>query len=100
MTTILYERGTKYGKNEKRLFTNSKRNNIIRKKYNPLKANNCEREGLPMKEKEEFLNVLAKKLSKKYNKRKQVIIILLEECKNLGYNIMESEEKIKDFYNI
>ena len=73
MTTILYERGTKYGKNEKRLFTNSKRNNIIRKKYNPLKANNCEREGLPMKEKEEFLNVLAKKLSKNIIKENKLL---------------------------
>lgn len=86
--------------NMEKLFTNSKSNNIMKEKYNPLKANKFEREGLPMKEKDEVLNVIVEELSKKFNKREQVIIILIEECKNLGYNMKESKEKISDFFNI
>ena len=44
-------------KKEKKLFTNSKSNNIIRRKYNPLKAKS-EREGLLMKEKDVVVNEL------------------------------------------
>lgn len=42
-------------KNIEKLFTNSKSNNIMRRKYNPLKANKIEREGLPMKEMNELV---------------------------------------------
>ena len=51
-------------KNEKKLFTNEKSNNIMRRKYNPLKANKCEREGLFMKEKDV---VLLEELGEKLN---------------------------------
>lgn len=44
--------------NIKKIFTNKKRNNIMRRKYNPLKAKKSEREGLPMKEKDEVVNEL------------------------------------------
>ena len=44
-------------KNVEKLFTNSKSNNIIRRKYNPLKAKS-EREGLLMKEKDVVVNEL------------------------------------------
>lgn len=50
-------------KNEKKLFTNEESNNIIRKKYNPLKSN-YEREGLFMKEtKDVILEEIGEKLN-------------------------------------
>ena len=39
-----------------------------------------------------------KELSKKYNKKKKVIKILLEECNSFGYNIKESIEKVIEFF--
>ncbi len=48
----------------KKVFTKNESNNIIRKKYNPLKANKSEREGLFMKEKDV---VLLEELGEKLN---------------------------------
>lgn len=39
-----------------------------------------------------------KELSKKYNKKKKVIKILLEECNSFGYNIKESIEIVIEFF--
>lgn len=85
----------------KKVFTKNESNNIMRKKYNPLKANKCEREGLFMKEtKDVILDEIVKELSKKYNKREQVVKVLLDKCKIFSYNIKESKEIIINFFNI
>lgn len=50
-------------KNLKKVFTKEESNNIIRKKYNPLKAKKFEREGLCMKEKDILLEEIIKQLN-------------------------------------
>jgi len=39
-----------------------------------------------------------KKLSKKYNKKEQMIKIMLEKCCDLGYNLKEGKELIEIFF--
>lgn len=85
-------------KSEK-IFTKNEKNIIISKDYNPLKVNYKiiykRRGGLFMKG--EVLNVV-KKLSKKYNKKEKIIFEMIEICKELGYNIRESEVLIEEFF--
>lgn len=38
-------------------------------------------------------------LSKKYNKRKEVISSMIKFCMKQNYNLKEIKEIIKDFYN-
>ena len=88
-------------KNVEKVFTKEKRNNIIRKEYNPLTVNckNHERgSGLFMKEtKEGVLNKLAKTLSKKYNKREEFITLLIKIC--LDFEIKDYKVIEKFFIN-
>lgn len=81
-------------KNEKKLFTNSKSNNIMRKN-NPLKAKS-EREGLFMKEKD-VVNAIAKELSKKYKIREEFMYFLINMIKKeiKEYHKEKLEEYIK-----
>ena len=91
----------KYKKKWKKAFTKKYRKDIINKKYSPSKGKNIfhEREGLLMKEtKDIILKAIVKELSKKYNKKEQMIQIMLEKCKNSNYNIKESKEIIEDFF--
>ena len=39
-----------------------------------------------------------KKLSEKYNKKEQMIKIMLEKCCDLGYNLKEGKELIEIFF--
>ena len=84
-----------------KIFTKEIKNNIINQKYNPLNKDESfyEREGLFMRgTKDIVLDEVVKELREKYNKKEQVIKIMLEECKKLGYNIKESKEIIIDFF--
>ncbi len=68
--------------NVKKVFTNDVRDIIIKKNYNPLKANKIEREGLCMKEKE-------------LNNNKNFIKLLTKIC--LDLKVKNYEEEIKKF---
>lgn len=86
----------KIKKYTKKVFTKKKVNNIINTVYNPLKVN-CkiyEREGLCMGD--EVLNTI-KRLSKKYNKKEELLLKMIEKCKMFGYNMKESELLIEEF---
>lgn len=48
-------------------------------------------------EKNIILDNIIEELSKKYNKKKQVIKIMIEKCESLGYNIQESKEIVDIF---
>lgn len=80
----------------KKLFTKNECNNIIRKKYNPLRAKKIEREGLFMKEKDE-VNAIAKELSKKYKIREEFMYFLINMIKKeiKEYHKEKLEEYIK-----
>ena len=41
-----------------------------------------------------------KKLSKKYNKKEKIIFKMIEKCKELDYNIRESEVLIEEFFKL
>lgn len=51
-------------------------------------------------EKDVILDEVIKELRNEYNKKEQVIRIMLEKCKRLGYNIKESKEIIVTFFKI
>lgn len=42
---------------------------------------------------------VVKKLSKKYNKRKEVILCMIKFAMKQNYNLKESKEMIKNFYD-
>lgn len=50
-------------------------------------------------EKDVVLEEIIKKLSKKYNKKEEVVEIMVKKCVELGYNIDEAKRLIKQFYN-
>lgn len=43
-------------------------------------------------------NEVIKELSKKCSRKGKVIKIMLERCRNVGYNIQESKQSILEFY--
>lgn len=43
---------------------------------------------------------IVKRLSKKYNKKGEMIAVMLEKYKELGYNIKSFEKKCEDFFDI
>lgn len=49
-------------------------------------------------EKDVVLNKTIKKLSKKYNKKEEVIKTMLEKCSELNYDISESVELILEYF--
>lgn len=85
-------------KSKMEVFTKKKRNNIIKKDYNPLKVNYdliYEREGILM-----CNNVVldeTKKLSKKYNKKEKVILKMFELGINNGCDVDEIKKMISEF---
>ncbi len=84
----------------KKSFTKNDRKDIIKKKYNPSNGINIfhEREGLLMKETKDIIKDIVLELSKKYNKKEQMIKIILEKCCDLGYNLKEGKELIEIFF--
>lgn len=86
-------------KNEK-IFTKNDRKDIMEKKYNPSNGIYIfhEREGLLMKETKDITKDIVLELRKKYNKKEQMIKIMLEKCCDLGYNLKESKELIEIFF--
>ena len=50
--------------------------------------------------KELVLKEISKEFSEKYNIKEKVIMIMLEKCGDLGYNIFESRNIIIDFFNL
>lgn len=87
-------------KNKMKVFTKSDRKDIIKKKYNPSYEKNIfhEREELLMKVTKDIIRDIVLELSKKYNKKEQMIKIMLEKCCNLGYSLKESKELIEIFF--
>ena len=51
-----------------------------------------------MKKEEMVLKEVVREFSKKFNTKEKVIIIMLEKCKELGYNIFESKKVIIEFF--
>ncbi len=47
-----------------------------------------------------ILNEIIKDISKRYDKKREMIEIMVEKCKELDYNIDESKELIIDFFNV
>lgn len=86
--------------NQRKIFTKNDRKDIIKKKYNPSNGINIfhEREGLLMKETKDIIKDIVLELSKKYNKKEQMIKIMLEKCCDLGYNLKEGKELIEIFF--
>lgn len=82
------------------VFTKNRKNGIIEKKYSPSNEINIfhEREGLLMKETKDIIKDIVLELSKKYNKKEQMIKIMIEKCCDLGYNLKESKELIEIFF--
>lgn len=82
------------------IFTKNNRKDIIKKKCNPSNGINIfhEREGLLMKETKDIIKDIVLELSKKYNKKEQMIKIMLEKCCDLGYNLKEGKELIEIFF--
>lgn len=44
------------------------------------------------------INNLCIRLSKKYNKKENLLKVMVEEANEMGYNIKECEGLIKEFY--
>ena len=51
-----------------------------------------------MKETKDIIKDIVLELSKKYNKKEQMIKIMLEKCCDLGYNLKEGKELIEIFF--
>lgn len=87
-------------KNNERIFTKNNRKDIIKKKYNPSYEKNIfhEREELLMEVTKDIIRDIVLELSKKYNKKEQMIRIMLEKCCDLGYNIKKSKELIEIYF--
>ncbi len=51
-----------------------------------------------MKVTKDIIRDIVLELSKKYNKKEQMIRIMLEKCCDLGYNIKESKELIEIYF--
>lgn len=84
-------------KNAKNVFTKKESNDIIKKDYNPLKVNyKIYERGSGLFMEDEELNV-AKKLSKKYNKKVIVVLNMINKCKMFGYDIKKCEKLVKEF---
>lgn len=45
---------------------------------------------------DEAENEIIKRLSKKYNKKGEMISVMLEKCKELGYNIKSFKKECED----
>ncbi len=43
-------------------------------------------------------NKVTRELSEKYGKNEKIIRTIVEKCEGLGYNIQETKEIIKEFY--
>lgn len=86
----------KVRKDEEKVFTKKKVSNTIRKNYNPLKVNYkiYKRGSGLLSMKSEVLKKV-KTLSKKYNRKEQLILKMMEKCNKMGYNI----KSIEEFYN-
>ena len=87
-------------KNNKEIFTKNNRKDIIKKKYNSSYEKNIfhEREELRMEVTKDIIRDIVLELSKKYNKKEQMIKIILEKCCDLGYNVKESKELIEIYF--
>ena len=87
-------------KNNKEIFTKNNRKDIIKKKYNSSYEKNIfhEREELRMEVTKDIIRDIVLELSKKYNKKEQMIRIMLEKCCDLGYNVKESKELIEIYF--
>lgn len=83
-----------------RIFTKNNRKDIIKKKYNSSYEKNIfhEREELRMEVTKDIIRDIVLELSKKYNKKEQMIRIMLEKCCDLGYNVKESKELIEIYF--
>ena len=83
-----------------KIFTKKEAKYIIEKKYNPSNEKNIfhEREGLLMKESKDIIRDIVLELSKKYNKKEQMIKIMFEKCYDLGYNTKQSKDLIELFF--
>lgn len=46
------------------------------------------------------LNETIKELSQRYNKKGEMVEIMIAKCKELNYNINESKKLIMQFFNI
>lgn len=86
--------------NNEKIFTKNYGKDIIKKKYTPSYEKNFfhEREELLMKVTKDIIRDIVLELSKKYNKKEQMIRIMLEKCCDLGYNIKESKELIEIYF--
>ncbi len=51
-----------------------------------------------MKETKDIIKDIVLELSKKYNKKEQMIKIMLKKCCDLGYNLKEGKELIEIFF--
>ena len=86
--------------NNKKMFTKKEKNIIITKVYNLLKVNYksiYEREGLFMYNDKVLAE--AKKISKKYNRKENVILEMFEIGENNGYSVDEIKTMIEEFEN-
>lgn len=83
----------KYGE---KVFTKERRNSRIKKNYNPLKVNyKIYKRGSGLLSMKSVVLKKAKTLSKKYNRKEELILKMIEKCNKMGYNI----KSIEEFYN-
>jgi len=82
--------------NMKKVFTKKKGKDIMKKNYNPLKVNYkiYERGSELLNMKREVLKI-AKTLSKKYNRKEELLLKMIQKCNEMGYSI----KSIEEFYN-
>ena len=95
MKNVVLKNSNKFAKVSKKLFTKKKEKDTIRKDYNPLKVN-CKnyRRGSGLYMESEKL-IIAKQLSKKYNKKEELILKMIEKCDEMGCSI----KNIEEFFN-
>lgn len=95
MKNVVLKNSNKFAKIEKKVFTEKERNSKIKKDYNPLKVNyKIYERGSGLYMESEKL-IIAKQLSKKYNKKEELILKMIEKCNEIGCSI----KNIEEFFN-